>query len=93
MKIIYTAHLKFRLKLRNIPYSLPKRLFKDAKEHYYDRLTGHYVAVHNVEFNNKTREFALTYDRKADVIEVITVHPIKAYQKIARINSGRWQRT
>ena len=72
---------------------MPKKLLKDAKEHYYDRLTGHYVAVHKLEFNNKTREFALTYDRKGDVIEVITVHPIKAYQKIARINSGRWQKT
>jgi hypothetical protein len=93
MKIIYTAHLKFRLKLRNIPYSLPKKLLKDAKEHYYDRLTGYYVAVHKLGFNNKIREFALTYDRKGDVIEIITVHPIKAYQKIARINSGRWQKT
>jgi len=94
MSIIYTAHLKFRLKVRNIPSSLPKKIFKEAKEHYYDSLTDHYVAVHKLEFNNKTREFALTYDKKEkeDVIEIITIHPIKAYQKIARINSGRWQK-
>jgi len=40
MNIIYTAHLKFRLKVRNIPASLPKNIFKEAKEHYYDGLTG-----------------------------------------------------
>ncbi len=92
MNIIYTAHLKFRLKVRNIPFSLPKKIFKEAKEHYYDSLTGHYVAVHKLKFNNKIREFALTYDNKEDVIEIITIHPLKAYQKITRINSGRWQK-
>jgi hypothetical protein len=92
MNIIYTAHLKFRLKARNIPSPLPKKIFKEAKEHYYDNITGHYVAVHKTEFNNKNREFALTYDRKGDVIEIITIHPLKTYQKITRINLGRWQK-
>jgi hypothetical protein len=78
--------------MRNIPFLLPKKIYKEAKEHYYDGLTGHYVAVHKLEFNKKMREFALTYDKKEDVIEIITVHPIKAYQKISRIISGRWQK-
>ena len=80
--------------MRSIPSPLPKKIFKEAKEHYYDNLTGHYVAVHKLRFNNKLREFALTYDKKVKegVIEIITVHPIKAYQKITRINSGRWQK-
>lgn len=92
MNIIYTAHLKFRLKVRNIPSSLPKKVFKEAKEHYYDNLTSHYVAIHKFEFNNKMKEFAVTYDRKGDVIEIITIHPLKPYQKITRINLGRWRK-
>jgi hypothetical protein len=92
MDIVYTAHLRVRLKVRNIPSSLPKKILRQAKEHYYDRLTGHYVAVHKLEFNNKVREFALTYDKRENVVEMITVHPIRAYQKIARVNSGRWQK-
>jgi len=92
MNIIYTAHLKFRLKVRNIPSPLPKKIFREAKEHYYDNLTGHCVAVHKIEFKDKIREFALTYDKKEDVIEIITIHPLKTYQKITRINSGRWQK-
>jgi len=79
--------------VRRIPYSLPKKIFKEAKEHFYDNLTHHYVAVHKLEFNNKIREFALTYDKKEDGIEIITVHPLKTYQKITRIKSGRWQKT
>jgi hypothetical protein len=91
MNIIYTAHLKFRLKARKIPSSLPKKIFREAKEHYYDNVTGHYVAVHKVEFNYKLKEFALTYDRKGDAIEIITIHPLKPYQKMTRINLGRWR--
>ncbi len=92
MNIVYTAHLKFRLKVRDIPLALPKKVFKEAKEHYYDNVTGHYVAVHKLEFDNKIREFALTYDKKGDVIEIITIHPLKSYQKITRINAGRWRK-
>jgi len=92
MKIIYTPHLKFRLKVRGIPSHLPKKIFKEAKEHYYDSLTQHYVAVHKLKFINKLREVAVTYDKKEKVIEIITIHPLKTYQKIARINSGRWRR-
>jgi hypothetical protein len=78
------------LKVRKIPASLPKKVLKDAKEHYYDNSTGHCVAVHKLEFNNKIRDVAVTYDKKKDVIEIITIHPLKPYQRIARINSGRW---
>ena len=77
MKIIYTPHLKFRLKLRGIPSHLPKKIFKEAKEHCYDSLTRHYVAVHKLTFNNKLREIALTYDKKEEVMEIITIHPLK----------------
>jgi hypothetical protein len=91
MKIIYTPHLKFRLKVRDIPSHLPKQIFKEAKDHYYDSSTQHYVAVHKLRFINKVREVAVTYDKKGEVIEIITIHPLKVYQT-ARINSGRWRR-
>lgn len=92
MKIVYTPHLEFRLRTRNIPYNLPSGIFKRSKEHYYDILTKHYIAVHKIKFKGKNREMALTYDRKEDVIEIVTVHPIKVYQKYSRIHSGRWKK-
>lgn len=92
MKITYTPHLNFRLKVRSIPLQLPKKIFIESKEHFYDTLTQHYVAVHKLRFLNKLREVAVTYDRKEKAIEIITIHPLKNYQKIARINSGRWRR-
>ena len=92
MEIIYTAHLEFRLKIRNIPYDLPRKIFEQAKEHYYDGLTKHYIAIHKIRFEGKLKEMALTYDKKKDSIELVTVHPIKPYQKYNRINSGRWKK-
>lgn len=91
MKIIYTSHLEFRLKIRNIPYNLPREIYHHAEEHYFDTLTKHYIAIHKVAFEGKIREMALTYDKKEGVVEIITVHPIKPYQKFSRINSGRWK--
>lgn len=90
MEIIYTTHLEFRLKTRNIPYNLPKEIYEQAKEHYYDSLTKHYVAIHKIEFDGKIRDIALTYDKK-EAIEIITIHPIKSYQKHNRIEMGRWK--
>lgn len=91
-KIVYTSHLEFRLEVRNIPHNLPKKIFQDAKERYYDAATGHYVAIARCDFEGKMRDMALTYDNKRYAIEIITVHPLKPYQKYSRINSGRWKK-
>lgn len=94
MEIIYTSHLGFRLKIRKIPYDLPRRIYQQAKERYYDNLTKHYAGVHKVKFKGKVREMVLIYDKRKDLdlIELITIHPIKPYQKYSRINSGRWRK-
>ena len=47
-KIIYTDHLTLRLKLRLIPYELPEDIYRNARERYFDCLTGHCVALKNV---------------------------------------------
>ena len=92
MKINYTAHLEFRLKIRNIPHDLPREIFQQAKEHYHDNLTKHCIAIHPVEVEGKIREMALTYDKEKGLVEIITIHPLKSYQKESRINSGRWKK-
>jgi len=92
MKIIYTAHLEFRLKMRNIPEDLPRKIFTQAEEHYYDNLTKHYIAIHQVTFEGKSKQMALIYDKKGETIEIVTVHPIRPYQKYSRVNSGRWKK-
>ncbi|MBI2440440.1 MAG: hypothetical protein HYV35_03615 [Lentisphaerae bacterium] len=92
MKIVYTSHLEYRLRAREIFYDLPKDIFRLAREHYYDSITEHYIAIGKVKFEGKMREMALTYDKNDDIVELITIHPIRLYQKISRIKSGRWKK-
>ena len=91
-RIIYTDHLRLRMKLRGISKALPKQIWREAKDRYYDRATHHYVAVRACEIKARVREFALSYDEKEGVIQFITVHPLKELQKLSRIKTGRWQR-
>jgi len=92
MEIKYTGHLQWRLQIRSIPYQLPQQIWEHAQEHYKDSLSGHFIAVHKVKFGGKSRELAVSYDKKRNIIELITIHPIKARQKNSRILSGRWVR-
>jgi len=92
LEIRYTPHLELRMKMREIPFEVPRKIFEDAEEHYYDNLTKHFVAIHQIKFHGKMREMALTYDRKKEVVELITRHPIQPYQKHGRIRLGRWEK-
>jgi len=91
-KIVYTEHIRLRMKLRGIPNALPKQIWTEAKERYYDQATKHYVAVMNCEVKKRVREFVLSYDENDDEIRLITVHPIKLLQKLSRIKTGRWKK-
>ena len=92
IKIIYTDHLRLRMKLRGISKLLPKQIWVDAKERYYDRATEHYVALMNFKLKERIKTFALSYDERENVVYLITIHPIKELQKLSRIKTGRWQK-
>ncbi len=83
MKVLYTAHLEFRMKVREIPHDLPRKVFEESKEHYYDTHTDHCVALSTVTFKNKSREMArmeenmskkplVNYDSASDVLYIVT---------------------
>ena len=91
-KIVYSSHLILRLKLREIPYNLPREIYQTSKERYFDRETLKRVAIKKIKFKNKLREMALIYEEINNQVNLITIHPLKNYQKIGRIKSGRWQK-
>jgi len=41
---------------------------------------------------DKLREMAVIYDKLDNQVNIITIHPLKIYQKLSRIKSGRWQK-
>ena len=90
--IIYSSHLMLRLRLRGIPYHLPKKIYQTSKEHYFDTITLKKIAIKEVKYKNKLREMAVVYEEIDNQINLITIHPLKKYQKISRIKSERWQK-
>lgn len=90
-KISYTAHLELRIKLRGISRDVPRQIYLKAQEHYYDQATQKLIAVKRLKHKGKVRELAVIYEESEKEICIITIHPLKEYQKIARVKSGRWQ--
>jgi len=89
-KIIYTEHLKFRMKVRNVQNDMPKKIIMTSTEKYFDIFTKHKIAIKKVEYNDKERDMMICYDEYEDKTEIVTIHPIGFHQKLQRIRSGRW---
>lgn len=89
-EIIYTDHLQFRLKIREIDDGLPKRIYENSEEMYYDTKTGYDIAVGKAFYKNKLREMAVTYEETNDEIKIVTIHPLRMYEKFSKVKSGRW---
>lgn len=90
--ICYTSHLELRLNLRNIPYELPRHIYSTARERYFDESTKKYIAVARVMYKGKKREFAVIYEEANNEVFLISIHPLKIYQKYNRLASGRWRK-
>lgn len=91
MRLIYTNHLKSRLKQRNIPVSVVKKTFVGADEFYWDTLRNHSIVVNTVSYKGKRRKVLAAYDTIDGTYEVITIHPITDEQIKQRVISGRWE--
>jgi hypothetical protein len=92
MEIIYSEHLKKRLELRKIGEDLPRRIFEQSDERYFDAATGHSIAIMVVELYEKNREVMLAYAIEENCAKLLTMHPLKEKQKEARISSKRWRK-
>ncbi len=49
MDIIYTNHLKLRLKLRNFPEDYPKMIYSSPEQIFFDVSEKKYIAIGSVE--------------------------------------------
>lgn len=92
MDVKYSEHIKNRLEFRKIDYDLPKNIFEQAEEKYFDREIGHFIAVMTNNLCNKNREVMVAYTFHEDYVTLLTIHPLKDGQKEKRINSERWRR-
>ncbi len=52
-EIHYTQHLELRMKLREIPRTLPKKIYQTAVERYFDSETGKMIVVKEVKYKGR----------------------------------------
>ena len=90
MKLVYTEHLKTRLRQRGISLRLVKEIFTKNEEHYFDNLRRHYIVVSLLRYKDKMRKVLAAYDIIGEKAEVITIHPIEDEEIKIRLISGRW---
>lgn len=89
-KVKYSSHLIARIRIRKIPFNLPRKIYIEADEYYLDNQTLLFIALKKVEHKGKIRDFIVAFKETGKVVEIITSHPLKPYQKEARVRSGRW---
>jgi len=90
MKIIYTDHLISRLRLRKIPKSLAKKVYREKEAEFYDTIRHHYLALNRQELFGKIRLVVVVFDKFEDRIELITLYPTDEQEVDNRIKAGRW---
>ncbi len=90
VSVIYTDHLKLRLKIRNLPETYPKEIYANPEQKFYDNIEKTYIAIKRLEYNKKLRNMMIAFEKKNGNVEIITLHPIKDEKIINRVISGRW---
>lgn len=91
-EIIYSSHLKFRIRVRDIPYPLPAEIYQTAREKYFDFATKKKVAVKRVLYKGRNRDMVVAYEESFSEVKLITIHPLKLLQKYNRIKTKRWRK-
>lgn len=88
--VVYSEHLRLRLRLRNIPEQYPQLIYEQAEQRYHDVTEKNDIAIKRLEYNQKLRSMMIAYEVKGDVINVITIHPITDEKIINRVIRKRW---
>jgi hypothetical protein len=68
---------------------MPERIYREAKERYYNHATFRHIAVMSVTYHRRRRKM-IAYDKFPKRVEIVTIHPIKSRQIRERVLAGRW---
>lgn len=92
MHIVYTKHLRLRLRIRSIPFQLPRFIVTCPDELFFDTFTQVYVAVKRFRVVRGQQEYMVAFIKRNGSYLLITIHPLRSEQKAHRIVSKRWRR-
>jgi len=90
IRIEYSDHLKLRLQARYIAEELPELIYRKAKQRYFDHETERHVAVMSVMYHQQHCQMMIAFDQSAELVTIVTIHPIEKQQIKHRLSSGRW---
>lgn len=90
MKLVFTDHLKFRLKERGVSAKVVKKIFDNSEEFYWDNLRSHHIVINTIMYKRRRRKMLAAYDTIGDGMEIVTVHPISEKDIRQRVISKRW---
>ncbi len=90
MEVKYSAHLRFKMQVREIPEQMPERIYRESKQRYYNHHSLRHIAVMAVHHKQRRTWMMIAYDQTPDHVEIITIHPITKDQIQERLITGRW---
>ena len=90
MKIVYSSHLKERLRRRGIPEDYPTRIVTNAEEIYKDAVSGYEIYILSLPYKEKIRKMVTACDRINEVLVGVTIYPISESKLANREKVGRW---
>lgn len=92
VRIVYTEHLKLRLKIRKVPDDYPKKIYNNPEQTFFDNFEKTFIAIKKLKYNKKVRNMMVAYEKENDKVKIVTIHPITDEKIINRIISRRWTR-
>ena len=88
--IIYTDHLKLRLRIRKIPFYYPETVYRDADYKFFDNLEKSEIAIKKLKYKGKLTNMMIAYEIYGKKVRIMTIHPVNDEQILNRINNRRW---
>ncbi len=90
-EIRFTEYFRERLRLRNVPETIVRKILTESTERYFDVETLRFVAVARASFGRKgARLLMVAYEQEGDILTAVTIHDVTRQQVQARVESARW---
>ena len=90
MEIVYSEHLKERLKKRNIPEDYPSKIVNNPEETYEDVVSGYKIYIFSLPHKGSIRKMVVACDRINETLIGVTIYPISEGKLENRRKVSRW---
>jgi len=92
MRVVYSPHLKDRIKIRNFNENDPRVIFYRADKKYFDTLQNSNISIKNLIYNGAKQQLmkAFIYDKISNSVIIKTIHVESNQEIINRLKIDRY---